>query len=696
MAEFKKISTPKQIAKKHNVSLDAILKQLAKGKKVEKEHTTQENIAQLIALHHLGELPDYYTKLQKIETMKEDLRNWFNPKHPDGGWKRINSKGEAIGPCARGKGEGKPKCMSNKKRSQLTQKERAAAVAAKRKHDPVADRKGKGGKPVNVSNFGKGRISEAVQALFEKNKPTNPKLWSKAKSLARSKFDVYPSAYANGWAAKWYKSKGGGWKSVNENKLTEDFPMLKAESPEAHGSRMLPRILRGDFAGMDVHDRVHGALAYINHIKDHYKGSDRNIHLILKGRGDKSYSGGGMGYRIHGVGSGKGKSLKATPTTMGGRHRQPEEKDIGIFSGLQVSSYPNLKPEHTEVLRKLMNFKEIRENQIKNIVNLLLEAKKSKKPYKGFKKGKNHPEGGLSRAEARRQGIHAGIETKREAQKKGGFGKLSGKTQKRRKSFCGRMCGMKRKRTSSKTARDPKSKINAALRVWGCRCENYCNECENNLLGEQMVANSMGGNFSTGQVGTPNPNLAGYDSILPTPKTKHKIKNALNYMRRRKSLAEDIIIEDEIKNLRKLTKGIRLRGKPGNVVNDVSKKVQEERDSDIPQHEIDRSMDHFMQNYAYWRQRYGSAFNSAIRRMAVDHARKRMAQQAEAKKRGNVTEEIVNSSNAGTMSKSEIKKRDKTAKKVKPKPIKGDTEEESKYRIATYITLRSRGGKKNK
>ena len=48
--------------------------------------------------------------------------------------------------------------------------------------------------------------------LLEENKPTNPKLWSKAKSLERSKFDVYPSAYANGWAAKWYKSKGGGWK----------------------------------------------------------------------------------------------------------------------------------------------------------------------------------------------------------------------------------------------------------------------------------------------------------------------------------------------------------------------------------------------------------------------------------------------------------------------------------------------------
>ena len=45
-----------------------------------------------------------------------------------------------------------------------------------------------------------------------KNVPTNPELWSRAKAQAKSKFDKYPSAYANGWAAKWYKSKGGGWK----------------------------------------------------------------------------------------------------------------------------------------------------------------------------------------------------------------------------------------------------------------------------------------------------------------------------------------------------------------------------------------------------------------------------------------------------------------------------------------------------
>ena len=49
--------------------------------------------------------------------------------------------------------------------------------------------------------------------LQEKNVPTNPALWSKMKSRAKAKFDVYPSAYANGWAAKQYKAAGGGWKS---------------------------------------------------------------------------------------------------------------------------------------------------------------------------------------------------------------------------------------------------------------------------------------------------------------------------------------------------------------------------------------------------------------------------------------------------------------------------------------------------
>ena len=46
------------------------------------------------------------------------------------------------------------------------------------------------------------------------------KLCPRGKAAAKRKFDVYPSAYANAWASKWYKSKGGGWKGGN-NKVAK-------------------------------------------------------------------------------------------------------------------------------------------------------------------------------------------------------------------------------------------------------------------------------------------------------------------------------------------------------------------------------------------------------------------------------------------------------------------------------------------
>ena len=39
----------------------------------------------------------------------------------------------------------------------------------------------------------------------------------------------------------------------------------------------------------------------------------------------------------------------------------------------------------------------------------------------------------------------------------------------RKKSFCARMSGMKAKLTSSKTAKDPNSRINKSLRAWNCK-----------------------------------------------------------------------------------------------------------------------------------------------------------------------------------------------------------------------------------
>jgi len=294
---LKSHKTVEQIAKKHRLDVSFVKHQLEMGIPIEHEHTRDKVLATDIALQHLDEIPDYYTRLKKMEAsakkehkkfkdvkedavtdlqrgiaelpdasygsidnlmrrimkkrkmsakklhndfvdkhhqtpdtwakrnMKEDLRLWFGKNDEGGvgggGWDRYNSKGERIGKCAKeNPNEPKPKCLSKEKASQLRSQGGAKAIAnavtRKRKQDPISDRSGKGGKPIMVSN----KIKE--EYIQEKNVPTNPSLWSRMKSRAKSKFDVYPSAYANGWAAKEYKKAGGGWKTINESNLTQE------------------------------------------------------------------------------------------------------------------------------------------------------------------------------------------------------------------------------------------------------------------------------------------------------------------------------------------------------------------------------------------------------------------------------------------------------------------------------------------
>ena len=77
---------------------------------------------------------------------------------------------------------------------------------------------------MNIKSLVKETIKQVVaerqiNLFVEKNTPTNPSKWAYYKSQAKKKFDVYPSAYANAWAAKKYKAAGGGWKKgQNETK----------------------------------------------------------------------------------------------------------------------------------------------------------------------------------------------------------------------------------------------------------------------------------------------------------------------------------------------------------------------------------------------------------------------------------------------------------------------------------------------
>ena len=198
------------------------------------------------------------TQLKNI--LKEDLNKWFKEK-----WVNIGKKVDGKHPPCGTSGEksGYAKCVPAAKAASMSKKEKESATRRKRAAQNAADRggsnsKGQGKKPIYVSTKPKNEewsekykrsidcnnpkgfsqrahcqgkkknetmsIEEKLNLFLEKNCPTDPGKWSASKAAAKSKFDVYPSAYANGWAAKNYKSKGGGWKACKNEDIVNEGP----------------------------------------------------------------------------------------------------------------------------------------------------------------------------------------------------------------------------------------------------------------------------------------------------------------------------------------------------------------------------------------------------------------------------------------------------------------------------------------
>jgi len=78
-----------KIAKKHRVDISVIRDQLKLGSKLEHEHTKDMEIAVDIALQHLDEIPDYYTRLIKME--KQAKKSMSEDKDPC--WKNYTQVG---------------------------------------------------------------------------------------------------------------------------------------------------------------------------------------------------------------------------------------------------------------------------------------------------------------------------------------------------------------------------------------------------------------------------------------------------------------------------------------------------------------------------------------------------------------------------------------------------------------------------
>jgi hypothetical protein len=166
------------------------------------------------------------------QEMEEDLRKWFKEK-----WVRFGPDGKIRGDCARGSSsEGKPKCLPQAKAQALGKKGRASSAAKKRREDPNPERRGaaknvatrvgeasvtKKPQPYNDPDWIKKLSPEDLKKLAGPNyKKINQQRKEKQKvdekqdacyRKVKSRYKVWPSAYASGALVQCRKKGAANW-----------------------------------------------------------------------------------------------------------------------------------------------------------------------------------------------------------------------------------------------------------------------------------------------------------------------------------------------------------------------------------------------------------------------------------------------------------------------------------------------------
>jgi len=586
--QLKPHKTVEQIAKKHRMDVSDIQKQLDMGEPIEHEHTKDHTLAMDIALQHLDEIPDYYTRLKKMEASAKkehkkfkdvnideagSLHHWFaGSKSKDGkpGWVQADGS-----PCANEPGETKaPKCFSSARLAALKRKGEKgeslirSAVNRKRQEDSGQQQKSGAAKPTNVPTFAKGRkskdyvkpepglketmeIQEAQKDTPSKGKGTKDACYTKVKS----RYDVWPSAYASGALVKCRKVGADNWGNKSEaveeqrycplcdkrearsecsygEKAWEDFSVKDHEYSMARSelstimnaaNRLQKRMGKGE-GNIEawVQSKITKAADYLDTAADYVESGEMSeaaspaqqaaiaINMKKKGIKPKLKEHRGIVAEILRdlqkeditIEDANGNTFAEVvdvikPEPIKGFKQQVDEatrlpattgniisvmlnwrgKTYGTKMFFPQTKLPTRKDVEYEIQKvypdcRILTYKvaEFVPGQALIYVdntkskNYLMNNKTIGEDWQSINRKDNTD--GMSKAavdEYRRENKGSNLQTAVTEKKP------TGKRASRRKNFCSRMSGMKSKLTSAKTANDPDSRINRALRRWNCR-----------------------------------------------------------------------------------------------------------------------------------------------------------------------------------------------------------------------------------
>jgi hypothetical protein len=412
----------------------------------------------------------------------QGLRDWFGKsKSSDGkpGWVQLGGK-FAGKPCARQPGQtSTPKCGSSKMAANLSDEEEERARRRKNRQDPNQPEKSGGAKPTNVRT--EGMDIQEVKDKPGKGSGKKDACYHKVKS----RYSVWPSAYASGALVKCRKVGADNWGNKSESyefsNWRDDFQATEYEfvdiiKPEPiTGSQQIDEKCWDGYTQQGMKKK--GKKVVPNCVP---VGEEK--HTPTKSDLEANIGGGNLqklskkaskriDYDVDGdvdsqdkVEKSKGEYGEELPTPFGkfrtGNAKKVKVKKEEFFDWREELSEASVKkycPKCKKVETKSQcayGPKYWKDNAEE------VEGGDMSEGAAWTKKSGKSESGGLNeKGRKSYERENPGSDLKAPSKKVGNP---------RRKSFCARMKGMKKKLTSSKTANDPDSRINKSLRAWNC------------------------------------------------------------------------------------------------------------------------------------------------------------------------------------------------------------------------------------
>ena len=487
-----------------NINVGAVSKKLLSKQKGEIKHT-KRGVA-----------------YEETKSGDEGLHDWFNKsKSSDGksGWVQLGGKWSGK-PCARQPGQtSTPKCGSSKMKRNLNADEEEAARVRKNREDPNQPQKTSGAKPTNVR-------TEEMDLQEVKDKPSKGSGKKDAcYNKVKSRYSVWPSAYASGALVKCRKVGAANWGTkTEETHMHEEeryCPLCKkreTRSECSYGEKAWDKVSVKDEEYSMARSELSTIVDAVRRLKSKVENGEGNLEAWVQSKITKAadyidtaadyVQGGEMeeacwsGYKQVGM---KKKGKRNVPNcvpeeTIEDANGKTFAEVIDIVTPEPIKGFKSQMDEAVRIPAKTGNiilvsltwrgkyymikmfFPQVTKPNRKDVqdqIEKIYPGSKVQsyyisdiKPGETFlqtedwqKVNRQDKTDGLSQKAVnayRRENPGSKLQTAVTEKNP------SGKRAQRRKNFCSRMSGMKERLTSAETARDPDSRINRALRRWNC------------------------------------------------------------------------------------------------------------------------------------------------------------------------------------------------------------------------------------